>query len=49
MQSTFMFQTIFKPIIGLLMGLFFSSSVVFADQAKQAEIVKMDRIVAIVD
>jgi peptidyl-prolyl cis-trans isomerase SurA len=53
MQSTFMFQTIFqsicKPIIGLLMGLFLSSSVVFADQAKQAEIVKMDRIVAIVD
>lgn len=31
------------------MGLFLSSSVVFADQAKQAEIVKMDRIVAIVD
>jgi len=49
MQSTFMFQTIFKPIIGLLMGLFLSSSVAFADQAKKPEIVKMDRIVAIVD
>ena len=53
MQSKFMFQSIFqsifKPTIALMISLFLLSSFAFADQAKQSEIVKMDRIVAIVD
>jgi len=49
MQNTLMFQSKFKQIIALLIGLLLMSSASFADQAKQAEIVKMDRIVAIVD
>lgn len=43
------FQFIFKATIALLMSLFLLSSFAFADQAKQSEIIKMDRIVAIVD
>jgi peptidyl-prolyl cis-trans isomerase SurA len=49
MQSTSMFQSIPKQIIALLTGLLLLSPASFADQAKQAEIIKMDRIVAIVD
>ena len=53
MQSKFMFQSIFqsifKPTIALMISLFLLSSFALADQAKQSEIVKMDRIVAIVD
>ena len=49
MQSTSMFQSISKQIIALLIGLLLLSPASFADQAKQAEIIKMDRIVAIVD
>ena len=39
----------FKSTIALLIALFLFSSATLADQAKPAEIVKMDRIVAIVD
>ena len=49
MQNTLMFQSKFKQIITLVIGLFLLSSASFAEQPKQAEIVKMDRIVAIVD
>ena len=44
-----MFKSMFKPTIVLLISLFLFSSALLADQSKQAEIVKMDRIVAIVD
>ena len=44
-----MFKSMFKPIIVLLISLFLFSSALLADQSKQGEIVKMDRIVAIVD
>jgi peptidyl-prolyl cis-trans isomerase SurA len=49
MQSTSMFKSMFKPTIVLLISLFLFSSALLADQSKKAEIVKMDRIVAIVD
>ncbi len=49
MQSTSMFKSMFKPTIVLLISLFLFSSALLADQSKQGEIVKMDRIVAIVD
>lgn len=49
MQSTSMFKSTFKPTIVLLISLFLFSSALLADQSKQGEIVKMDRIVAIVD
>jgi peptidyl-prolyl cis-trans isomerase SurA len=48
-QSTSMFKSMFKPIIVLLISLFLFSSALMADQSKKGEIVKMDRIVAIVD
>lgn len=44
-----MFKSMFKPTIVLLTSLFLFSSALLADQSKQAEIVKMDRIIAIVD
>ncbi len=44
-----MFKSMFKPTIVLLISLFLFSSALLADQSKQGEIVKMDRIVAIVD
>jgi len=44
-----MFKSTFKPTIVLLISLFLFSSALLADQSKQGEIVKMDRIVAIVD
>ncbi len=44
-----MFKSMFKPTIVLLTSLFLFSSSLLADQSKQAEIVKMDRIIAIVD
>lgn len=44
-----MFKSMFKPIIVLLISLFLFSSALMADQSKKGEIVKMDRIVAIVD
>ena len=49
MQSTSMFKSMFKPTIVLLISLFLFSSALLADQSKQDEILKMDRIVAIVD
>ncbi len=49
MQSTSMFKSTFKPTIVLLISLFLFSSALLADQSKQGEILKMDRIVAIVD
>ncbi len=44
-----MFKSTFKPTIVLLISLFLFSSALLADQSKQGEILKMDRIVAIVD
>lgn len=44
-----MFKSTFKPTIVLLISLFLFSSALLADQSKQGEIDKMDRIVAIVD